>query len=43
LGMRVLGEEGAEAPAIVNGNRIATLPDKVRKHLEQRLGLLADD
>jgi probable HAF family extracellular repeat protein len=43
LGIRVLGEEGAEAQAILNGNRIATLPDKVRKHLEQRLGLLADD
>jgi len=43
LGIRVLGEEGAEAQAILNGNRIATLPDKVRKHLEQRLGLFADD
>jgi len=32
-----------EARAVANGSHITTLPDKVRKHLQQRLGLQRTD
>jgi probable HAF family extracellular repeat protein len=40
LGIPVLDGTGAAGQAVSNGSQIATLPDKVRKHLEQRLGSL---
>ena len=43
LGIPIPGGRGAGGQAVANGSPIATLPDKVRKHLEQRLGPLADD
>ena len=42
-GIPVHGGAGAAGQAVANGSRTATLPYKVRKHLEQRLGPLADD
>jgi probable HAF family extracellular repeat protein len=43
VGIPVLGEKGAAGHAVANENQIATLPDKVRRHLQRRLGPLADD
>jgi probable HAF family extracellular repeat protein len=43
LGIPAPGGGGASGQAVANEGQIATLPDKVRKHLEQRLGALADD
>src|SRR6266849_1195555 len=43
VGIPVLGGTGAAGQAVANGSQIATLPDKVRKHLQRRLGPLADD
>jgi len=43
LGIPVLGGTGEAGQALTNGNQIGTLPDKVRKHLQQRLGPLSDD
>jgi probable HAF family extracellular repeat protein len=40
LGIPVLDGTVAAGQAVSNGSQIATLPDKVRKHLEQRLGSL---
>jgi probable HAF family extracellular repeat protein len=43
VGIPVLGGTGAAGQAVANGSQIATLPDKVRQHLQRRLGPLADD
>jgi len=43
VGIPVPGVRGTTDQAVANGSQIATLPDKVRKHLEQRLDPLADD
>lgn len=43
LGIRVLSGKGAGGQPIANRSQPASLPDKVRRSLQQRLGLLADD
>jgi hypothetical protein len=43
VGMQVLGGTGTAGQASANGSQTTILPDKVRKHLQQRLGALADD
>lgn len=43
LGIPVLGGTEAASEAAVKRSPTASLPDKVRKHLEQRLGPVADD
>jgi probable HAF family extracellular repeat protein len=37
VGIPVLGGTGAAGQAVANGSQIATLPDKVRQHLQRRL------
>lgn len=45
-GIPILNGTGSTCPtgaAVADGSQAATLPDNVRKHLQQRLGPLADD
>jgi probable HAF family extracellular repeat protein len=43
VGLPVLGGTGASGQAIANGSEAATLPDKIRKRLQQQLGPFAND
>src|SRR5215470_4782842 len=43
LGIPVLGGTEAATGAAIKGSQTAALPEKVRKHLQQRLGPVADD
>jgi probable HAF family extracellular repeat protein len=43
LGIPFPGGGGAAGQAVAHEGQIAALPDQVRKHLEQRLGRLAND